>query len=477
MDTEYVRSRFIKHFDGTTGFLYASPGRINLIGEHTDYNGGFVFPGAVDKGMIAEIKPNGTDKVKAYSIDLKDYVEFGLNEEDAPRASWARYIFGVCREMIKRGVDVKGFNTAFAGDVPLGAGMSSSAALESTYAFALNELFGENKIDKFELAKVGQATEHNYCGVNCGIMDQFASVFGKAGSLIRLDCRSLEYQYFPFHPEGYRLVLMDSVVKHELASSAALESTYAFALNELFGENKIDKFELAKVGQATEHNYCGVNCGIMDQFASVFGKAGSLIRLDCRSLEYQYFPFHPEGYRLVLMDSVVKHELASSAYNKRRQSCEAAVAAIQKKHPHVEFLRDCTMAMLEEAKADISAEDYMRAEYVIEEIQRVLDVCEALEKDDYETVGKKMYETHHGMSKLYEVSCEELDFLNDCAKEYGVTGSRVMGGGFGGCTINLVKDELYDNFVEKTKAAFKAKFGRSPKVYDVVIGDGSRRLE
>ena len=220
MDIEHVRSRFIKHFDGTTGFIYASPGRINLIGEHTDYNGGFVFPGAVDKGMLAEIKPNGTDKVRAYSIDLKDYVEFGLNEEDAPRASWARYIFGVCREMIKRGVDVKGFNTAFSGDVPLGAGMSSSAALESTYAFALNELFGEGKIDKFELAKVGQATEHNYCGVNCGIMDQFASVFGKAGSLIRLDCRSLEYQYFPFHPEGYRLVLMDSVVKHELASSA-----------------------------------------------------------------------------------------------------------------------------------------------------------------------------------------------------------------------------------------------------------------
>ena len=154
MDIEYVRSRFIKHFDGTTGSVYASPGRINLIGEHTDYNGGFVFPGAVDKGMIAEIKPNGTDKVRAYSIDLKDYVEFGLNEEDAPKASWARYIFGVCREMIKRGVDVKGFDTAFAGDVPLGAGMSSSAALESTYAFAINELFGDNKIDKFELAKV-----------------------------------------------------------------------------------------------------------------------------------------------------------------------------------------------------------------------------------------------------------------------------------------------------------------------------------
>ena len=382
MDIEFVRSRFIKHFDGETGNVYASPGRINLIGEHTDYNGGFVFPGAIDKGMIAEIKPNGTDKVRAYSIDLKDYVEFGLNEEDAPKASWARYIFGVCREMIKRGVAVKGFNTAFAGDVPLGAGMSSSAALESTYAFALNELFNGN----------------------------------------------------------------------------------------------IDKFELAKVGQATEHNYCGVKCGIMDQFASVFGKAGSLIRLDCRSLEYEYFPFKPEGYRLVLVDSVVKHELASSAYNKRRQSCETAVAAIKKNHPNVEFLRDATMDMLKEVKSEITAEEFMRAEYVIEEIQRVLDVCDALQVGDYETVGQKMYETHHGMSKLYEVSCEELDFLNDCAKECGVTGSRVMGGGFGGCTINLVKDELYDSFIADAKLKFKEKYGHEPKVYDVVISDGARKL-
>ena len=383
MDIEFVRSRFIKHFDGQTGNIYASPGRINLIGEHTDYNGGYVFPGAIDKGMMAEIRPNGTDKVRAYSIDMKDYVEFGLKEEDAPRTSWARYIFGVCREMIKRGVEVKGFNTAFAGDVPLGAGMSSSAALESTYAYALNDLFGDNKIDKFELAKVGQATEHNYCGVNCGIMDQFASVFGKAGSLIRLDCRSLEYQYFPFKPEGYRLVLLDSVVKHELASSA---------------------------------------------------------------------------------------------YNKRRQSCEAVVAAMQKRHPHVEFLRDANMEMLQEVKNEVSAEDYMRAEYVIEEIQRVLDVCDALERGDYETVGQKMYETHHGMSKLYEVSCEELDFLNDIARECDVTGSRVMGGGFGGCTINLVKNELYDAFIARAQEAYREKYGKLPKVYDVVISDGARKI-
>lgn len=380
---EKISQKFQELFN-TTGVFFASPGRINLIGEHTDYNGGFVFPGAIDKGMIAEIKPNGTGKVRAFAIDLNDYAEFGLTEEDAPKASWARYIFGVCREIIKRGGNIQGFDTVFAGDVPLGAGMSSSAALESTYAFALNELFDLN-IDKFELAKIGQSTEHNYCGVNCGIMDQFASVFGQKGHLIRLDCRSLEYKYYPFDPEAV-------------------------------------------------------------------------------------------GYKLVLLDSVVKHELASSAYNKRRQSCENVVAAIKRNHPEVDFLRDADMDMLNEVKADVSAEDYMRAEYVIEEIQRVLDVCDALEKGDYETVGEKMYGTHHGMSKLYEVSCEELDFLNDIAKECGVTGSRVMGGGFGGCTINLVKADKYDAFVEKAFAEYTKKFGHAPKLYDVVISDGARRL-
>ena len=381
---EKISKKFQELFN-TTGSFYTSPGRINLIGEHTDYNGGFVFPGAIDKGMFAEIKPNGTGKVRAFSIDLDDYAEFGLTEEDAPKASWARYIFGVCREIIKRGGEIQGFDTTFAGDVPLGAGMSSSAALESTYAFALNELFDLN-IDKFELAKIGQSTEHNYCGVNCGIMDQFASVFGQKGHLIRLDCRSLEYKYFPFDPES-------------------------------------------------------------------------------------------AGYKLVLLDSVVKHELASSAYNKRRQSCERVVVAIKRNHPEVDFLRDATMEMLNEVKADVTAEDYMRAEYVIEEIQRVLDVCDALEKGDYETVGEKMYGTHHGMSKLYEVSCEELDFLNDIAKECGVTGSRVMGGGFGGCTINLVKADKYDAFVKKAFAEYAKKFGHEPKLYNVVISDGARRAE
>ena len=382
MDTRIIEEKF-KSLFGNDYMVYTSPGRVNLIGEHTDYNGGFVFPGAIDKGIYAVINPNGTDKVRAYSLDYSQQAEFGMNEEDAPQESWARYIFGVCREMKKRGFEPKGFDTVFVGDVPLGAGMSSSAALESTFANALNEIFNLN----------------------------------------------------------------------------------------------IDRFELARIGQSTEHNYCGVKCGIMDQFASVFGKKGHLMRLNCATMEFEYFPFNPEGYKVVLLDTVVKHELASSAYNKRRESCENACAHIKANHPEVNFLSDATMAMLDEVKAEISEEDYMRAVYVIGEKQRVLDVCAALEKGDYETVGDRMFGTHYGMSKEYEVSCEELDFLNDIAKQCGVTGSRVMGGGFGGCTINLVKEDLYDNFIATAKKEYLAKYNREPKVYDVVISDGARRIK
>ena len=364
------------------GKLYMSNGRINLIGEHTDYNGGYVFPGAINYGIMAAILPNGTNKVKVFSVDFDQLVEFGLNEEDKPKESWACYVFGVCRETLKRGGKVQGFNAVFAGDVPLGAGLSSSAALESVFAFAINEMNG----------------------------------------------------------------------------------------------NGIEKFELAKIGQSTEHNYCGVKCGIMDQFASIFGKEGALIRLNCKTGEYKYFPFHPKGYKLVLIDSCVKHELASSAYNKRRESCEKAAAEIKKLHPEVDFLSDAKRLWLDEVRDKISQEDFLRAEYVIGEVQRVLDVCDALERDDYETVGEMMYQTHFGLSKLYEVSCEELDFLNKLARKMEVTGSRVMGGGFGGCTINLVKDELYDAFIEAAKKGFEEKFGHAPKVYDVVISDGDREL-
>ncbi|MBQ9451326.1 MAG: galactokinase [Bacteroidales bacterium] len=376
-----IHEKFLASF-GEGGTMYASAGRINLIGEHTDYNGGYVFPGAIDKGIMAEIKLNGTNRVHLHSMDYDASTSFGLNEEDKPEEAWARYVFGVCRETLKRGGKVEGFDAVFAGDVPLGAGLSSSAALESCFAFALNDLF----------------------------------------------------------------------------------------------QNNIDKFELAKIGQSTEHNYCGVNCGIMDQFASCFGKKGSLIRLNCKTLEYKYFPFDPKGYKLVLVDSCVKHELASSAYNYRRQSCERAAAAIKKNHPEIDFLSDCKRVWLDEVRDEISSEDFIRAEYVIGEVQRVLDVCDALERSDYETVGEMMYQTHFGLSRLYEVSCEELDFLNKLARRIGVTGSRVMGGGFGGCTINLVKDELYLPFVAAAKAEFTLKFGHAPKIYDVVISDGARKL-
>ena len=381
MNINELKKTFAERF-GQECEVYTSPGRINLIGEHTDYNGSFVFPGAIDKGIYAGIRLNGTDKVRAYSMDYNGYCEFGLNEEDKPNESWARYIFGVCREIQKRGYKIGGFDTVFFGNVPLGAGMSSSAALESTFAFALNDLFKLN----------------------------------------------------------------------------------------------IDKFELARIGQSTEHNYCGVKCGIMDQFASLFGKAGHLMRLNCATMEFEYFPFNPKGYKVVLLDTVVKHELASSAYNRRRESCENACAHIAAKHPEVKYLSDATMAMLNEVDVEIPAEDYMRADYVIGEKQRVLDVCDALEKGDYETVGDRMYGTHYGMSKLYEVSCDELDYLNDIAKECGVTGSRVMGGGFGGCTINLVKENLYDAFIATAKKKFKERFGHEPKIYDVVISDGARKL-
>ena len=374
-----ISEKFAQLF-GCEGEFFASPGRINLIGEHTDYNGGFVFPGAVDCGIMAEIKLNGSDKVCAYSIDMDEYAEFGLNEEDAPSQGWAKYIFGVCRETIKRGGKISGFNTVFAGDVPLGAGMSSSAALESTFAYALSYLFGLDT-DRFELARIGQATEHNYIGVKCGIMDQFASCFGKKGNLMRLDCRSMEFEYFPFDPEQH-------------------------------------------------------------------------------------------GYKLVLLNSCVKHELVGSPYNDRRASCERVAAALGQ-----EFPRGATMEQLDAIKDSISDEDYRRARYVIGEEKRVLDVCEALEKGDYETVGERMYETHWGMSKDYEVSCVELDFLATVAKECGVTGCRIMGGGFGGCTINLVKTELYDNFITTAKQKFAAEYGHEPKVISVVISDGARKLD
>ncbi len=386
MNIQSIRDKFSELY-GASGVVYTSPGRINIIGEHTDYNGGFVLPGAVDKGMTAELKFNGTQKIRAYALDLGESSEFGFaSDADAPAEHWAKYIFGVVRELTKRGATIpEGFDTVFAGDVPLGAGMSSSAALESTYAYALNE---ELKLgfEKMELARVGQSTEHNYVGVKCGIMDQFASIHGKAGHLMKLDCKSGEFEYVSFDPESH-------------------------------------------------------------------------------------------GYKVCLVDSCVKHELVGSPYNRRRESCERAVAAIQKRHPEVEFMRDAEIAWLEEVIGEITQEDYIRALYAREEVDRLVDACAAMEKGDYETAGRKMYGTHIGMSVLYEVSCPELDFINEVARECGVSGSRVMGGGFGGCCINVVKADKYDNFIATVSQKYKEKFGIECKVYPVVISDGAHKVE
>ncbi len=379
MDKKIVEQEFDLHFGiNDKGATYFAPGRINLIGEHTDYNGGFVFPGAVRQGIVASVRPNGERCVRLWAMDLRRGCQFDLDDEKGPEETHFRYVYGVVREMMARGVKVEGFDAVYAGDVPLGAGMSSSAALESCFAFALNDLF----------------------------------------------------------------------------------------------DGGLDRMTMARVGQATEHKYVGTMCGIMDQFISMHGREGSLVRLDCRSGEFEYFPWHPKGYRLVLVNSCVKHELVGSPYNDRRRSCERVAQLAG-----VETLRDCTWEMLDGLKDQIGGEDYMRARYVLGEYDRVMAVCDALQRDDYETVGQQMYLTHEGLSKDYEVSCEEIDFLVDEARRCGVTGSRIMGGGFGGCTINLVKDECHDRFVEEVQRSYKERFGVECKVIPVVIGGGARRVD
>ena len=297
---------------GHDGTAFFAPGRINLIGEHTDYNGGFVFPGAVTMGITAIVRPNGSRTVHALAADLKEECTFAVDDPQGPTATAFRYLYGVVREMMAAGVPVEGFDTVYAGDVPLGAGMSSSAALESCFANAINELFGGSRLDRMTLARIGQATEHKYVGVKCGLMDQFASMHGRQGSLMRLDCRS--------------------------------------------------------------------------------GK-------------FEYFPWEPTGYRLLLINTCVKHELVGSPYNERRASCERVARAAG-----VDTLRDCTWEQLEDLRPDIDATDYRRARYVLGEVDRVMAVSEALTRGDYPEAGRQMYLTHEGLSHDYEVSCDELDF-------------------------------------------------------------------
>ncbi|MBW6498668.1 MAG: galactokinase [Bacteroidales bacterium] len=380
---EKILKKFGELFSGQPS-LYASPGRVNLIGEHTDYNEGFVLPGAIDKAMYLAIKPNHTDTINVFSLDYNQMVSFVPLREKLDE-HWANYILGVVMELRETGALAGGFDGVFGGDIPLGAGLSSSAALESVFAFALNDLFGLNK-SLAQLARIGQLAEHHYAGVRCGIMDQFASLHGQQGKLIKLDCRSLEVEMIPFDPQ----------------------------------------------------------------------KA---------------------GYRLVLIDTMVKHSLASSEYNVRRQQCEAGVAVVKQKYPQVHSLRDISLEMLHDSKHLMETLVLKRCEYVIEENQRLHQACQAMQNNDLETFGKMMFGSHEGLRTKYEVSCKELDFLADLAAEYpGILGARMMGGGFGGCTINLVSEQAHDGFIDQAKTKFLEKFGQEPKVYDVVISDGARKL-
>ena len=377
---EILLEAFAERFGGETT-LYAAPGRVNLIGEHTDYNMGFVLPGAIDKGVSVAIRLNDKKTHSVVSLDFNEEVTFAADGQKLPQA-WANYILGVVMEFNSRCFAVPGFDAVFAGDVPVGGGMSSSAALESAFAFGNNDL-----------------------------------------------CQ--------------------------------------------FG---ISRRELAEIGQAAEHKYAGVRCGIMDQFASLHGKLGHLIQLDCRSLEFELVPFQLPGYRVVLLDTKVKHSLASSEYNNRRADCEAGVKAIQKINPQVQSLRDADLAMLEAARSLIEPATFTRCQYVIEENARVLNAVSHLKTGNIAAFGQEMYASHEGLQHKYNVSCDELDLLVEIARQSGVTGARMMGGGFGGCTINVVSEAAYAGFIHEAERRFAATFGRAPLVYGVKISDGAKAV-
>ena len=374
-----VRQLFQSKF-GREFHLFRAPGRINLIGEHTDYNLGYVLPAAINKYIYLAIQPNETATFHIQAADLKEDVSFDTSFHKDTLPAWARYPAGVIRELSNQGYHLKGFNAVFGGDIPTGAGLSSSAALESAFALALNH------INNLQLKGI----------------------------------------------------------------------------------------ELARAGQQAEHHTVGVRCGIMDQFASVFGKANQLIRLDCRDLGHTYFPFENMDHTLLLVNTGVRHALADSAYNERRRQCEEGVRVLAERFPGVESLRDVSREMLRIAEKDLDPLVLKRCEFVAEENERVIRTCEALEKGDMDKTGELMWDSHQGLRHKYEVSCRELDILVETAGTIsGVKGARMMGGGFGGCTINLLETRCVDLFKKVTSEKFHNQFQRHPEFYEVTIADGA----
>lgn len=377
-----------EEFDNRFGqdyILIESPGRVNLIGEHTDYNDGFVLPAAVDKGIYLAMNVNGTNSCRFYAHDKEEIFEADISERsEKSDMGWPNYLLGVVDQLQSHGYDVPGFDCVFGGNVPIGAGMSSSAALEGGVLFGLAELQG------WDIAAV----------------------------------------------------------------------------------------EMAKIAQKAENEFVGVQCGIMDQFASLNGKEGNALKLDCRTLDYEYIPFNRDDIQIVLCDTQIRRELASSEYNIRRQQCEQGVDSLKQWDPDIESLRDVELSFLFKHEKEMDPVIFKRCKYVVEENKRVIQACEDLHQGDFYSFGQRMYQSHSGLQLEYEVSCEELDVLVDIARNLdGVFGSRMMGGGFGGCTINLVKEEHVEAFSKQVREEYNKRTGKEITVYKTKVSSGTHLIK
>ncbi len=375
-----IENKFHELFNGNPICIQA-PGRINLIGEHTDYNDGFVLPAAIDMSIYFAIAKNNENVFRFYSMDFDELFSSKNGCAKSDTFQWVNYLLGVIAQFEKLGIDISGLDCVFGGNIPIGAGLSSSAALECGFAFGINSLFNYN----------------------------------------------------------------------------------------------LPKYQMVKMAQKAEHEYAGVMCGIMDQFASVFGKKDHVFRLDCRNHEYDYFPLEMKDHIIALVDTKVEHELASSEYNQRREECEQGVDILKNDNPNIVSLRDVDESTLIEKKDSFDPIVYNRCHYVVCENKRVIQACNALEHQDFQEFGRLMYQSHNGLRDEYEVSCKELDILVEATMdmEY-VLGSRMMGGGFGGCTINLITVGYENTFKNNIASIYTSKTGIIPEVYFVKLSDGVR---
>lgn len=360
--------------------VFRSPGRINILGEHTDYNEGFVLPAAINKNIYVAISKRTDKQINLFACDFNESYSTDIENVTQTSIQWPNYVLGVVDQLQKNGHNIGGFNLVIDGDIPIGAGLSSSAAVECAVIFALNKIF----------------------------------------------------------------------------------------------ELGLSRMQMVPLAQKAEHVFAGVNCGIMDQFASMFGKKDHAIKLDCRSLQYEYVPLDLNGYNIVLFNTNVKHNLASSEYNTRRKQCEEGVSIIAQDYPGINSLRDVNMTMLNDYVEPVDPLIYKRCKFVIQENERLISACEDLKKGNIEALGARMYQTHHGLRFDYEVSCKELDFLVDHVKTNdAVAGARMIGGGFGGCTINLVKAEAVDKLVKDISTDYSKAMNLSLTAYQVLVENGT----